>query len=54
MAERKVFSTELVTCSERVGEVNEAVVIIYDNGDVEVRCPGGCGKCCKYGKQVEG
>ncbi len=54
MAERKVVSTHIVTCVERVGEVNQAVVIVFDNGDVEVRCPGGCGEYCKYGKQVKG
>ncbi|GAI45540.1 unnamed protein product, partial [marine sediment metagenome] len=27
----------------------QAVVILYENGDVEVQCDGGCGKYCQYG-----
>ena len=49
MAEKEVVSTQIVKCRERHEEEYQAVVIVYENGDVEVQCDGGCGKYCHYG-----
>jgi len=48
MAEKEVVSTQIVKCCERYELEYQAVVIVYDNGDVEVQCDGGCGKYCQY------
>ena len=49
MAEKDVVSTQIVKCHERYEIEYQAVVIVYENGDVEVQCEGGCGKYCQYG-----
>ena len=49
MADRKWGSTEVVKCRECEFDDREryARVIVYEDGDVEVHCSGGCLKC-KY------
>jgi len=50
----KVVSTEKVTCHVLTGdgEGHEAVLVVFDDGTVQVRCAGGCGEQCVYGLQV--
>lgn len=52
MEERKVVSTEKITCRE-LGEEHEAVLVVFENGDIEVHCECRCGKDCPYGYQVD-
>ncbi len=50
---RKVSATHIINCTVHEGEPSKtALLIVYDNGDVDVRCP--CEKCetCKYGNLV--
>ena len=49
MAARKRVSTEVVKCRECEFDDRERYVITttYEDGDVEVRCNGGCA-VCKY------
>ena len=49
MAKKEVVSTQIVRCRERYEVEYQAVVIVYENGDVEVQCDGACGKHCQYG-----
>ena len=53
-AEKKVSATHIINCTVYEGESSKtALLIVYDNGDVDVRCP--CEKCetCKYGNLVK-
>ena len=49
MADKKRASTEVVRCRECQFDDRErcVVIIVYEDGDVEVRCNGGC-SACKY------
>ena len=49
MADRKRVSTTVVRCRECEFDDSERYVIVaaYEDGDVEVRCNGGC-SACKY------
>ena len=47
----KVVSVEVVKCRDSFDQEHDAVVIVYEDGSVEVRCPGGC-YGCPYGKVV--
>jgi len=53
MADRKRVSTAVVKCRECEFDDRERYVIhiVYENGDVEVRCNGGC-SACKYRRPV--
>ena len=53
MAEKEIVSTQIVKCRERYEVECQAVVIVYENGDVKVQCAGGCGKYCQYGLNKE-
>lgn len=43
--ERKVVSTEVITCHRLGDEGVEAVIIVFDDGTVKVRCEGCCRDC---------
>lgn len=45
MSERKVVSTQVVHCHHQELEGVDAVVIVFDNGDTEVRCELQCDSC---------
>ena len=47
----KVVSTETVKCNYREDEEHVAVVIVFEDGEVQVRCSGRCAYC-KYGRVV--
>jgi len=49
--EPKVVSTQTVHCNEWGDEGVDALLVVYDNGTVEVHCEGLC-EPCRYGKQV--
>ena len=46
--EPKVVSTEKVVCRARRGEVHTALLLIYDDKTIGVKCPGRCSDC-EYG-----
>ncbi|GAH89890.1 unnamed protein product [marine sediment metagenome] len=50
--ERKVVSTQVVHCNQWHDEGVDALLVVYDDGTVEVHCEGGCGAECRYGTQV--
>jgi len=54
MANRKRVSTRVVKCRECEFDDEErlARIIVYEDGDVEVHCSGGCLKC-KYQQRVD-
>ena len=49
IANRKRVSTEVVRCRKCEFDDKERYVVVtaYEDGDVEVRCDGGC-SACKY------
>ncbi|MGP3668087.1 MAG: hypothetical protein ACKD6O_02370 [Candidatus Bathyarchaeota archaeon] len=52
--QKKVSATHIISCNVHEGEPSRtALLIIYDNGDVNVRCS--CEKCelCKYGELIK-
>ncbi len=49
--ERKVVSTQIVHCKQWSDEGVDALLVVYDDGTVEVHCEGSCSPC-RYGKQV--
>jgi len=51
----KVVSTQVVRCRECSTDdrVHEAVLIVYEDGYVEVRCDGGCTRC-RYTEPARG
>ena len=50
----KVISVKTIDCHQWDDEGVPAILLVYDNGTVHVRCPGG-GFCnpCSYGVAVE-
>ena len=53
LKDSKVFSTNVVDCDQS-GENIKAVVIVFDNGYTEVRCPVKKSNCrCSYGKREQ-
>ena len=48
----KVVAVETVKCNYREDEEHVAVVIVFEDGEVEVRCSGGCFYSCRYGRCV--
>lgn len=49
--ERKAISTQLVHCAQLSDEGVDALLVVYDDGAVEVHCEGNC-EPCRYGKLV--
>lgn len=49
--ERKVVSTQIVHCNQWSDEGVDALLVVYDDGAVEVHCEGNC-QPCRYGKQI--
>ena len=41
----KVVATETVKCNYKDDEEHYAVVIVFEDGEVDVRCSGDCAYC---------
>jgi hypothetical protein len=52
MNERKVVSTQVIHCHQYGDQGVDALLVTFDDGEVEVHCEGGCGAGCRYGTQV--
>lgn len=47
----KVVSTEVIHCNQWGDEGVQAIIIVFEDGTVEVRCEGHCTPC-RYGNPV--
>jgi hypothetical protein len=43
--EPKVASTEKVVCRAKMGEIHNAILLIYEDGTIKVKCSGECYDC---------